>query len=142
MAFCRNCGTQLVDGAFFCSNCGTRDVIAPQVQSIEERQQNPRKPGLGFAISSMVLSIFGLLYSIVLLFMVGELLDDATHMIFLPIVLVGGMPILATIFAAVAMKRGWNNGFSKAGLTMGLIGTGINMFVVFLSIVASLLSLL
>lgn len=141
MAFCRNCGTQLVEGAFFCSNCGTRDVMAAQVARTDSNEK-PRKPGLGFAISSMVLSVFGLLYSVVLLFMVGELLGDATHMIFLPIVLVGGMPILATIFAAVAMKRGWSNGFSKAGLTMGLIGTVINVIVVFISIAASLLSLL
>ncbi len=142
MAFCRNCGTQLMEGAAFCSNCGTRDVIAPQVQSIENRQQNPRKPGLGFAISSMVLSIFGLLYSIVFLFMAGEFLDTSSHMIFLPFLLVGGMPILATIFAAVAMKRGWNNGFSKTGLTMGLIGTLINVLVLLICIAGRLISLL
>ncbi len=141
MAFCRNCGTQLVEGALFCSNCGTRDVMAAQVTRIDS-DEKPRKPGLGFAISSMVLSIFGLLYSIVFLFLTGEFLEASSHMIFLPFLLVGGMPILATIFAAVAMKRGWSNGFSKAGLTMGLIGTVINMFVVFLSIVGSLLSLL
>ena len=29
MAFCKNCGNQLADGAAFCSNCGTAQNAAP-----------------------------------------------------------------------------------------------------------------
>ena len=43
MAFCKNCGQQLVDGAAFCANCGTPIESAPQattpVQATEAPQQ-------------------------------------------------------------------------------------------------------
>ena len=53
MAFCKNCGQQLVDGAAFCANCGTPIESAPQattpvqaetpVQATEPKQQEPPK---------------------------------------------------------------------------------------------------
>lgn len=59
MAFCKNCGQQLIDGASFCANCGTSVESAPHattpvqskvpvqaetpVQATEPKQQEPPK---------------------------------------------------------------------------------------------------
>lgn len=36
MAFCKNCGTKLEDGAKFCPNCGTAADAAPKAESFKE----------------------------------------------------------------------------------------------------------
>ena len=45
MAFCKNCGQQLNDGAEFCANCGTsQSAQQPQANNNQAQQQAPIQP--------------------------------------------------------------------------------------------------
>ncbi len=138
MAFCRNCGTQMVDGAVFCIKCGTADIAAMPCQSIEPQQ--PKKPGLGYGISSMAVGIIGLFYSfVVMLICISESTYDPFSVI-VPLVILGGMPLVAVILSALSMKCGRNNGFSRTGLITGLIGMVFVLITVALAIVFYLMN--
>ena len=129
MAFCSRCGKQLEDGALFCSGCGARQGQA-EVRTVYLTK--PKVPGRGFGISSMVLSIIGLVYSWVFVSSVGSFLfveytndmwyyDFWTSLLAMAVVY-SSLPILGVVFGCVSKKRGYKNGISTSGLVMGVIG--------------------
>ena len=129
MAFCSHCGKQLEDGALFCSGCGARQGQA-EVRTVYLTK--PKVPGRGFGISSMVLSIIGLVYSWVFVSSVGSFLfveytndmwyyDLWTSLLTMAVVY-SSLPILGVVFGCVSKKRGYKNGISTSGLVMGVIG--------------------
>lgn len=138
MSFCRNCGTQMVEGAAFCIKCGTADIAAMPYQSIVPQQ--PKKPGLGYGISSMAVGIIGLFYSfVIMLICISESTYD-TFSVIAPLGMIGGMPLVAVILSGLSMKCGRNNGFSKAGLITGLIGLVFVLITVAFTIVFYLMN--
>ena len=136
MSFCRNCGTQLPEGSVFCNQCGTRDTLAAPAPCT-----TTKKSGRGFAISSMILGIIGLLYSTVLWLMIGQDPFDITEAFWYMLIVTGGMPGIATILSIVALVRGWKNGFSKAGLITGALGVCSTCLALFVYFVLKIVSL-
>lgn len=146
MAFCSKCGASVADGTAFCANCGNPMNAAPQTPPAPA--YNPysapvapvavkaKTPGRGFGISSLVLSIIGLIYSLYMTAaasLYGAATDMASSIIgsaanayddevMGTILLYSVLSILAVCFAAGAFKKGYKNGVSKAGLVMGIIG--------------------
>lgn len=137
MAFCSYCGKQLEDGALFCSGCGARQGQA-EVRTVYVTRQ--KVPGRGFGISSMVLSIIGLVYSWVFVSNVGaffmtEYMGDMWYYDFwtsllAAAVVYSSLPILGVVFGCVAKKRGYKNGISTSGLVMGVIGLLVYLLVI------------
>ena len=127
MAFCKNCGAQLTGTERFCNNCGT-----PMVSSVQEVVYVKAKvPGRGFGISSMVLGIIGLVYSVYVTFaavVLQELVDlydgssEGIGVTLIPILMYSVLSILSVCFAPAAMKRGYKNGVSVSGMVMGVLG--------------------
>lgn len=130
MSFCRNCGAEINNDVAFCGRCGT-PVNATQPVVL----MRPKTPGRGFGISSMVLGIIGLVYSVYILisaFEFAETLDglyysdDYIVESFIPIILVFSvLSILSLCFTPAAFKRGYKNGVSTSGLVMGAIGLAL-----------------
>lgn len=152
--FCPACGSSVSERAVFCDMCGTR--VAPQPQPggyIPNAQPvgyvpygvqpvvyvKPKVPGRGFGISSMVLGIIGLFYSLGLsAAAVTEIVEyqsrdyydyyyyysysNPAEDVIPALIMIAVMPILATIFGFAAKKRGYRCGVSTSGLTMGIIG--------------------
>ena len=58
MAFCRNCGTQYIDGSVACPRCGAPTGMQPPMPYMP--YVKPKVPGKGFGITAMVLGIVGL----------------------------------------------------------------------------------
>ena len=140
MAYCRNCGAELKNGATFCGICGTQD--APPAQPIYVPQPvqpaAPNRAGRGFAIVSMIMGIFATVYAVIFsMIMTADLIRDPEDLFDSPfgifIMFVGSFSVAALIFSAIAANRGCNNGFSKSGRTMGIISL-LAFFAMFVTI--------
>jgi len=83
-----------------------------------------RRPGLGFAITSFVLGIVGLLGIIVLGFFafLGEILPYGIGIV---------AAVMGIIFAAIAKKKGDRSGFSTAGLVMSIVSLASVVLLIF-----------
>ena len=139
MAFCRNCGTQMVEGAAYCIKCGTADLAV--IPYKEPEPQVLKKCGFGHGISSMVLGVFGLFINFAFLIQGIEELYYGPSFFVISLILFGGMPLLAVIFSIISMKRGQSNGFSKAGLITGVIGMVFVLIILALAVVSFLMNL-
>lgn len=139
MSYCRICGAEMPEDAMFCMKCGTKVVQSvdscqqpqPVYQPIPQQPANTLQPenkksGLGFAISSMVLGIIGLIYGFIFFFIYVSVPFGATAFMFMMIF--GGVSLLALIFSIIARKRGRKNGFSKTGMITGIIGISFYAF--------------
>lgn len=148
MAFCGNCGATQPDNLAFCSNCGAPMqqpmYNQPQQPMYNQPQQpmynqpvvygKPKIPGRGFGISSMVLGIIGLVYSLSALANGVEYADssdlskafmsavDFDAGLIIAIVLFASMSVMALAFGSAAKGRGYRTGVATAGVVLGVIG--------------------
>ncbi len=112
--------------------------------------QKRKTPGKGFAITSMIMGIFALLYSFeqiggllgLLLYPLQPFYDyssGATALANALSGLSGGVVFvtLALVFGAVARSKGYRRGMSTAGLILGGIAGGIYVLSILLSIVVA-----
>ena len=112
--------------------------------------QKRKTPGKGFAITSMIMGIFALLYSFeqiggllgLLLYPLQPFYDYSSGATALANVfsgLSGGaiFVTLALVFGAVARSKGYRRGMSTAGLILGGIAGGIYVLSILLSIVVA-----
>ena len=104
----------------------------------------PPRPGRGFGIASMVLGIFGVIYSFMAFSIAlttspynGYVSSETfTGNIFAFIAFVSIFAILSCVFSISALKKGYKNGISMAGLIMSVLSVGL----IFLSVVCAVLS--
>ena len=136
--FCSYCGAALPEGAAFCPACQQPVSSQPVVHYYVKQ----KVPGRGFGISSMVLGIFAVVYCpILLLNFFSDVPRMGTYIVsaILPSIIVFAVfPILSTVFSCVARTRGYRNGVSTSGLTMGIIGLACSVFSLLLAILYSI----
>ncbi len=133
--FCSNCGQQIDDQQRFCPNCGAPTQPSGQAPVYFAQPQpvmyaiKPKIPGRGFGITSMVLGIIGLVYSViafvealVLINADYRYVEDAAGSVVGVSVVYSILSILALIFGCCARGRQYKNGISASGITMGSIG--------------------
>lgn len=132
MSYCTNCGNALPTGANVCPTCGTPKTTGHSVQYVQ--YVKPKVPGKGFGITSMVLGIVGMFYSVYLFFAIMVLMNtlqyvgsryyasmfSATFTVMLMIF--SSLSIMALAFGCASRKRGYINGISSSGVIMGTIG--------------------
>jgi len=91
----------------------------------------PPVPGRGFGIASMVLGIFGVLYTLSLPSLLEDVIDTllaaynpVPELIgtLLGLAFISVFSILATVFSTIAINKGYRNGVSVSGRVMGIIG--------------------
>lgn len=145
MAFCRNCGAQNADNASFCGNCGAslgQNIYGHNGGTVI--MVKPKIPGRGLGISSMVLGIIGLVYSVMFLFSIPQAIENLEYISFrepdyssflTPVAIFSVLSILSICFAPAAFKRGYKNGVSTSGLVMGTIGL-VGYFITLLSVLS------
>ena len=138
MAFCISCGSEIKDGTTFCSKCGMQQSSVTQQQTTYQQpvyqqpvyQQptyvKPRIPGRGFAITSMILGIFALMFSL------SELTSiiDHPHSHGVETTLsniVGSLsfPVLALTFGFSSKKSGYQGGMCTAGMVTGIVSLAL-----------------
>ncbi|MBR6502179.1 MAG: zinc ribbon domain-containing protein [Clostridia bacterium] len=139
MAFCRNCGTQYIDGSVVCPRCGApTGVQQPPMPYMP--YVKPKVPGKGFGITAMVLGIIGLFYGMYLLFatiVAAEAYSSYSYYggyysygaagvlssaLVVTVVIFSSLSIMAIAFGSAAKNRGYRNGVSTSGVVMGVIG--------------------
>lgn len=127
--FCSKCGTAMEEGASFCPNCGNATNSAPQAAPAVSTAVlvKPKVPGRGFGISSMVLGIIGLVYSLYCMSAANLISEFASFFsmgeeLIGTLVVYSVLSILAICFGVAAKNRGYQNGVQKSGLVMGIIG--------------------
>ena len=128
MAFCRNCGQEILAGARFCSNCGTPDsVVAVYAYAQPPRKPSPKIPCRGLGIASMIVGIVGVAYTAcmflvsIMVFAMEQDYDDI-----LPMVIItgffGAMSLVSLVMSIAAILRGNSTGQAKTGLITSIIG--------------------
>ena len=139
MAFCRNCGTQYIDGSVVCPRCGApTGVQQPPMPYMP--YVKPKVPGKGFGITAMVLGIIGLFYGLYLLaatiiaaeayssysyyggYYSSSVSSVLSSSFIVTLVIFSSLSIMATAFGGAARSRGYRNGVSTSGVVMGVIG--------------------
>lgn len=143
MAFCRNCGNQLADGALFCNKCGTKVAAAPQASSAQPASAQPVNQQYSYDNASAYVStndaaaqnkgkaIISLIFGIVaLLFAILSWYPFACFFFF----------PAAIVFLCIAKAKrnayirnvGQDNGMAKAGNICATIAipVGIVMFII------------
>ena len=155
--YCAKCGAQLPDETILCDKCGFGAGIAKT--NAATPYLKPCKPGKGFGISSLVLSIFGAVYAFMLLvftlqaigyyfsvsaadiniyrsleIVLSNFFDSAENQqvnlyIFVSSLFSG----LAFIFVLLSRKKGYKNKITKASLILCIISLAfIIIFAVFI----------
>ena len=151
--YCAKCGTQLPDETILCDKCGFG--VGVTKTNAATPYLKPYKPGKGFGISSLVLSIFGIIYSAILplIAILAVLLSLAngfyvstnksfeemmlnsfsgggvSSLIFTCLVFSG----LAFIFVLISRKKGYKNKITKASFIMCIISFAfVAIFAVFM----------
>ena len=148
--FCTKCGAQNAEGTQFCANCGAAlaaEQAAPTQYTTAYQQQQvvyvqPKIPGRGFGISSLVLGIIGLVYSFSFMAMaiayreesrVRNDFYDAINRsnpgdeelkiaVITMAIVFASMSIMAVAFSIASKSRGYGAGTKTAGLILGIIG--------------------
>jgi len=137
--FCSNCGAALEADKQFCISCGApvaaaQPVVQPQYIPVAAPQQPvyvtklPR-PGRGLGISSMVLGIIALVYSVPFAIAViaesgSRYFDGEEPLPAFIFVLV--LSILSTSFGGASRSKGYKCGVSSSGLIMGIISLSLS----------------
>jgi len=162
--FCPKCGTQLHDDSNFCNKCGF-NFAQPNQQYQPYAQPyyvpvytKPRIPGKGLGIASLILGIFGIIYSSMLSSMAlqatfysfaydsgntdiyknlkmvmvklfdSDNIENIIAIIFTCLV----CTVLAFIFAIVSKNKGYQNKISKSGFILSVVSFALVFaFVVF-----------
>lgn len=133
--FCSQCGSPISEGAGFCQKCGapvahqTVQQQAPVQQQIVYVTKQP-VPGKGFGISSMVMGILSLVYTISAIAMTIEFFDEKDNWFsatdkaeFLPLpIIVVIFGILALAFGFASRQRSFKGSSAVSGIVMGAIG--------------------
>ena len=136
MKFCPNCGTANADEAQFCTNCGASVAAQPAAPARPVYQQpatppvymaaEPKIPGRGMGIAGMVLGIIGIVYAVIFFIDVLSWADNYFARYYLEeaiptIIIFSALGILATVFGAVARRKGFVSGVSTSGLALGIV---------------------
>ena len=131
MPFCNNCGTPVDENSRFCTNCGQPINSQPQYNNQYQqppqynpyqpyqRPIRPKTPGKGIGIAAMIIGIVSLLYGA--LFFLVTVAEGGGDEMLPAVIMLAPASILAICFANAALKQGFVNGISKAGLTTGII---------------------
>ena len=121
--FCNYCGAALPEGAAFCPACQQPVSSQPVVHYYVKQ----KVPGRGFGISSMMLGIVGVFYSVLFLVVSNNTTENISNapltFTSLYTTVVYAVPsILAIIFGFASRNRGYRNGVSTSGLFLSCIG--------------------
>ena len=145
--YCGRCGGELVEGNAYCPNCGAAQNWGqpPVVQYQPIMQEKKGTPGLGFAITSMILGFVGLMYSSVMtlvlllihdVFSYGYRAEGMAFAMSFSTVIYAAPAVIAVCFAAASKKRGYNGGMRKTGLITGWVSIGLCGLCILLSFAA------
>jgi len=153
--FCAQCGNAVNETDNVCSQCGyvlnpnanvnlgnnnatqnntTYNTVSPNQQPAQIYVTKVPVPGRGFGISSLVLGIISLVYSIVLLMPIinyanalerhsfySQSKHELLSSMFAPVAVFAIIGLLALIFGVCAKGRGYKRGPGSAGLILGLL---------------------
>ncbi len=107
---CRNCNSRLPDTAHFCLNCG-HVVEIPSTYGYGTYDAKKEK-GRKFATASLVLGIFGIVFSFTFI-----------------------VPLLALIFGIIGVSKS-GGGKAVVGIVLGALGIALGILVVFFLMVS------
>lgn len=115
---CPECGKEISDQAVSCPHCGY--PLKPDATLVTVKK---RTPGRGFAITGLVLGIFGVVYSPVFptLLLSGSLSKETIYQFLSPLASIAVVGILALVFGILARIQGHKATRGSAAIVMGSI---------------------